>query len=227
MPSELKPVVAAFDLQEEVLGDLAAHTATRGDDRFVAAMTGIGTERAASAAERLLASVDVDHLLVIGIAGGIGPSVAIRDLVVPDVVTGWPDRTPFRPSPLGDLEPAGTIVTSDEYGYEPEVVAGFVDEGVVAVDMETAAIAAVCAAREVPWTAFRAISDRADDDTVDDDVIGLANPDGTPNLKASLRYLARHPGRLPALARLARDATAAAKAAAEAAARACGVSGRV
>jgi len=223
MPSELRPVAQAFGLRRDVLGDLPVHTAAHGEDTFVATMTGIGTERASTAAEVLLESAEVDHVLVVGIAGGIGP-VAVRDLVVPEVVTDWPATRELRATPLPGAEPSGRLVTSDEYGYAPEVVAGFVDQGVLAVDMETAAIAAVCEERDRPWTAFRAISDRADDDTVDDAVITLAKPDGSPDLGASLRYVARRPWRLPALARLAKDATAAAKAAAEAAARACGVS---
>jgi adenosylhomocysteine nucleosidase len=147
--------------------------------------------------------------------------VAVRDLVVPEVVTDWPEGREYHPTPLGARAPSGRLVTSDEYGYDPEVVAGMIDVGVVAVDMETAAVAAVCEAQGTPWTAFRAISDRADDDTVDEAVLGLANADGSPNLGAALRYIARRPWRLPRLAALGRDAAAAARAAAEAAAAAC------
>jgi adenosylhomocysteine nucleosidase len=87
--------------------------------------------------------------------------------------------------------------------------------------METVAVAEVCVAAGVPWSAVRAISDRADDDSVNDDVIGLVKPDGSPDVGKSLRYLVRHPGQIPHLAALGRDATAAARTAARAAARAC------
>jgi adenosylhomocysteine nucleosidase len=91
----------------------------------------------------------------------------------------------------------------------------------VAVDMETVAIAKVCEERGTPWSAVRAISDPADDDSVDTDVIGLVKPDGSPDVGKSIRYLLRHPWRLPKLAALGRDATAAATAAAQTAAKAC------
>jgi adenosylhomocysteine nucleosidase len=221
MPSELRPVVKAFGLRPGRSGDLDGHVGTVGAAEVVATTTGIGLERGAAATRRLLDGTDIDHVVVVGIAGGIGPSVGIADVVVPEVVTGWPDRAGHQPAPLGGLEPRGEIVSSDEYGYPPETIAAFIDSGVVAVDMETVAVAGLCAERGVPWSTVRAISDRADDDTVDEAVLDLAKPDGSPDVGASVRYLLRHPGRLPRLARLARDATAAASAAARTAARAC------
>ncbi len=221
MPSELRPVVKAFGLRRGRHGDLDGHVGRVGEADVVATTTGIGTELATGAARRLLAAGGVDHVVVVGIAGAIGPTRAVPDLVVPAVVTDWPEGREHRPAPLGALVAEGTIVTSDEYGYTPEVIAAFVARGVVAVDMETVAVAEVCEAAGVPWSAVRAISDRADDETVDQDVIGLVKPDGSPDLGRSLRYLARHPGRLPHLAALGRDATAAARAAARTAADAC------
>jgi adenosylhomocysteine nucleosidase len=226
MPSELRPVVRAFGLRPGPVGDLEAHTGTVGDSEVVATTTGIGTARATAAVDRLLAATDVDHVVVVGIAGGIGPTVSIRDVVIPEVVTDWPAGREYRPAPLGDLANAGRLVTSDEYGYSPRVVAGMIDDGVVAVDMETAAVAAACEARGQRWSAVRAISDRADDDTVDEAIIGLAKPDGSPDFGAALRYLARRPWRIRRLAVLGRDATAAARAAAEAAAAACCLTAR-
>ena len=111
-------------------------------------------------------------------------------------------------------------MSSDEYGYPPETLAAFIDSGVVAVDMETVAVAAACEARGVPWSAIRAVSDRADDDTVDTATLTMVNPDGSPKVGAALRHVLRHPGKVPGLARLARDATAAATTAARTAAKA-------
>ncbi len=225
MPMELKAVVKAFGLRQGETGDLEGHIGTVGGSEVVAITSGMGTESATAATERLLGGAEIDHVLVVGIAGGVGPSVAVRDLVVPEVVADWPEGREYHPAPLGPVAPAGRIVTSDDWGYPPEVMAGMIDDGVVGVDMETASVAAVCEAQGRPWTAFRAISDRADDETVAWDLISLANPDGTPNVGASLRYLARHPSRAPKLAAMGRDATAAAKAAADAAAAACRGSG--
>ena len=221
MPSELRPVVKAFGLEKGRSGDLDGHVGTAGGADVVATTTGIGIDLATRAVGRMLDRAEIDHVVVVGIAGGIGPSVAVGDLVIPSVVSDFPDRRGFAPAPLGDLAPSGEIVSSDEYGYPPDTLAAFIDSGVVAVDMETVAVAAVCQARGVPWSAVRAISDRADDDTVDTVTLTMVNPDGSPKVGAALRYVLRHPGKIPGLAKLARNATAAATTAARTAAKAC------
>ena len=91
-----------------------------------------------------------------------------------------------------------------------------VADGFIAVDMETAAVAGVCERRGVPWSAVRSISDLVG--VTPGDVIGLANPDGTPNVGASIRYLLTKPWRIPQLVRLGLDAQGAANGAAAAAA---------
>jgi hypothetical protein len=87
--------------------------------------------------------------------------------------------------------------------------------------METAAIAALAEQRGIPWSVFRVISDRATDGTVTEEVFHLSNQDGTPNGRAVLRFFLRHPGRLPAMARMAKGAKLATEHAADAAIRAC------
>ena len=87
----------------------------------------------------------------------------------------------------------------------------------VAIDMETAAIASVCEQRGTPWSVFRAISDRADDGTTDAAILALADSDGNPNLAAVARFVLTRPQRIPQLVRLARGVQAATRAAASAA----------
>ena len=89
--------------------------------------------------------------------------------------------------------------------------------GVTSLDMETAAVAAACEASDVPWTVVRAISDRASDGSVDEEVFHLSRQDGRPDPRAVLRYVARHPGRIPGLARMGRNARSATERAAAAA----------
>ncbi len=83
--------------------------------------------------------------------------------------------------------------------------------------METAAIAAVCEERGIPWSVFRAVSDRTADGDVDDEVFHLSHQDGTPDGKAVAAYVLRHPGRIPALARMAKGSRLATERAASAA----------
>ena len=83
--------------------------------------------------------------------------------------------------------------------------------------METAAIAASCEARGVTWSVVRSISDRATDDSIDDEVFHLAHQDGRPDPKAVARYATRHPVRIVRLAWMGLGARKATIAAAEAA----------
>jgi hypothetical protein len=83
--------------------------------------------------------------------------------------------------------------------------------------METAAIAWACEQRGVPWTVFRAISDRATDGSVDEEVLRLSRQDGRPDPVAVARYLVRHPARVPGLVRIGQGAKLASERAADAA----------
>ena len=86
-------------------------------------------------------------------------------------------------------------MTSDDFIVDPDRLAQLIAQGVIAVDMETGSVAAVCAQRGVPWSAVRAISDRAEDGDVE--MAKLAKADGTPDGAAIARYFAKHPGPHP------------------------------
>jgi adenosylhomocysteine nucleosidase len=218
MPSELGPLVKAAELERTSFGTLPAHCGVVGDCDVVATKTGIGTKLAAEATERLLDAGRIDHVLVVGIAGGIAGASAVGDVIVPEVVVDGDTGTEYRPEPLVGFESRGRLATSDDFLVDEHDIARFQERGVIAVDMETASVAAVCERRGVPWSVVRAISDMAG--VTPDDVIGLANPDGSPNVGAGLRYMLRRPWRVPGLLRLARDSTRAANLAARAAVRA-------
>jgi hypothetical protein len=126
----------------------------------------------------------------------------------------------FRPFPLGSWPRHGILASSDALIEGPDRAAALAAQGVVAIDMETAAIAAVCDQRGCSWSVFRAVSDRADDGTTDAALLDLVDPDGTPNLAAVARFILFRPHRIPQLVRLGRGARAAARAAANAAATA-------
>jgi adenosylhomocysteine nucleosidase len=219
MPEELRPLLRALALRRELLGGQSLYTGEWSGTRILATTTGIGTTAAARAAERVLSATRVDHLIVIGVAGGIGPSVAIGDLVVPERVVDLASGAEHRPAPLGAVAPRGTLVTRDGLLVDRAELARLAEGGVVAIDMETAAIAAVCERRGCPWSVFRGLSDRADDGSIDAAVFALAGPDGAPDLPALARFLITRPWRVPQLVRLARSLRHAARAASDAALR--------
>jgi adenosylhomocysteine nucleosidase len=223
MPSELRPVVKRLGLRR---AGRDVHEGRVGDVSVVAATTGIGPEAADRATRRMVDEGPVDHVVVVGVAGGIAEGQSIGDVVPVDVVID--DRTglEYRPHPLGGDEDAGAVTaggalhTSADLIADAERLAALRARGVVALDMETAAVAAVCESRGVPWSVFRAISDRAGDGLADEAVFGLARPDGSPDLRAVARFVVRHPARIPHLVRLGRDTAVATRAAAAAAAAA-------
>src|SRR6476469_8382533 len=68
------------------------------------------------------------------------------------------------------------IVVGIAGGIEPGQEIG---DGYIALDMETAAVAAVCEARGAQWTVFRSISDRPSDGLVDSTVWEMTEMDGS------------------------------------------------
>ena len=221
MRTELAPLVRRLDLEADEIDQLEVHRGKIEDVEVIATITGIGTQPATEVTERLIEVVDPHHVLVVGVAGGIAPHTKVGDLVIPAVVFDGVTGTEYRPAPLGDARPQGTIRTGDDFLCDNEELSMLAGRGVVALDMETAAVAAVCERRQVPWTAFRAISDMATDDDASDALLGLAKPDGSANIPGLIRFLLPKPWRIRQLSRLAKGANIATRAAADAAVTAC------
>jgi len=217
MPMELTPLKKKLSLGKSRLGALDAHTGALDGRPVVAIVTGMGTRLATTGVERLLAALEVERVVVVGITGAIHPESEIGELVLPEAVVDGDTGTEFHPQPLGVGRPSGKMWTSDALITDPGEVAGLRADGVVALDMETAAVARVCEGHGIPWSVFRAFSDRTTDGVIDDEVFHLSHQDGTPDAKAVAAYLVKHPGRVPAMARMAKDAKLATERAAEAA----------
>jgi adenosylhomocysteine nucleosidase len=221
MPMELVPLTRDLGLAETEVGGVALHSGTLDDREVVAIVTGMGTELARTGVERLLDAVAVDHVFVVGITGALENDTPIGTLVLPEIVVDSATGREHRHEPLGDAEHHGRMWTTDGLTTDVDVLAELRDQGVVSLDMETAAIAHECEARGIPWSVFRAISDRASDGSVDVEVFAMSNQDGTPNHEAITAYFEKYPERIPLLARMAEDSTLATERAAAAAIRAC------
>jgi adenosylhomocysteine nucleosidase len=217
MKPELRPLVQMLSLQRDAGDGPPTYRKTFGDTSVVATLTLIGMKAAASATERLLNNDDIDHVVVVGIAGGLPSSTKLGDVVVPEAVVDAATGKEYSAAPLGNTVMKGRVRTSDDLNVDAR---DLVADGIDACDMETAAVAAVCDAKGVSWTAFRAISDLVGG-PVDDSVLALANPDGTGNLWAAAKYLLPRPWKIPGVIGLARGANVATKAAATAAIQAC------
>jgi adenosylhomocysteine nucleosidase len=192
------------------------HRGRAGQRVVFAALIGVGPDAARRSTTRLLDILDPTHVVVSGIAGGIGPGTEVGGMVVPDTVVDLGTGREYSAAAVRDFTPSGRIGTVDELILDPSRLEELVSRQIVALDMETAAVAEVCAEADRPWSAFRAISDRPQDGLLSEDVMSMLRPDGSVDVRVALRHLATHPGRIPALARLGRDASAAASRAARA-----------
>jgi adenosylhomocysteine nucleosidase len=218
MVSEVRPLVKRGSLQPGEIAGVRVATGRAGDNDIVATKVGIGTERSARATERLLDTGHFDRVIVVGIAGGVG-SIPIAELVFPETVIDGQSGKEYKPEQFDGVVPRGGLSTSDELHVDDEMLRDFAERGVIALDMETSAVAEVCTQRGVPWAVVRSISDIAGESPTDDSLLELAGPDGKPKIGPSLRYLATNPRRVPKLVGLARDSARAANAAAAAALR--------
>jgi nucleoside phosphorylase len=217
MPMELEPLTRELGLQEAKVDGHAVQTGSFGHRPVVGIVTGMGTGLATAGVERVLDAFDVEHVFVVGIAGAGTSDTAIGTLVMPEVVVHGPSGREHRPTRLGAHEHAGHMWTNDELITDLEVLAELEGRGVVALDMETAAIAHACEARGVPWSVFRAISDRSTDGLIDAEVFSMSNLDGTPNIEAITAYFDKHPEAAERLAQMGADSVLAAETAAAAA----------
>jgi len=217
MTMEIIPLKRRLSLNKTVIGSLEFYAGSLGERPVVAIVTGIGSELAAEGVERLVEAIEIEQVVVVGITGAVDNETPIGTLILPAVVVNGTTGVEYRPRQLGGGNPTGKMWTSDELIKDLDVIARLRANGVIALDMETAIIAEICQRHKIPWSVFRAVSDRASEVSLDDEVIHLINQDGIFNFKLIGAFFVKHPGRLPALARLAKDAKLAAEHAATAA----------
>jgi adenosylhomocysteine nucleosidase len=220
MPMELAPLRRRLSLTKARVGSLEVHRGGLAGRPVVAIVTGMGPVLAADHVVRLLDAIDLEQVVVVGITGTVEEDAAIGSLIRPELVIDGATGAAFRPGPLDPGPRRGTMVTCDHLITDPAVIAEMRADGVVSLDMETAAIAGVCETRGIPWSVFRCVSDRATDGSVDEELFRLSRPDGTADTRAVVAHVVRHPGRIPGLARMGRQAKLATERAADSAIRA-------
>jgi adenosylhomocysteine nucleosidase len=217
MRPELKAVVKAFGLTRTTGDAVFSHRGTAGAWSVAAGIIGMGPATAARATERMLAAGPFDHVMVVGIAGGLDPALPLGALMVPGRVQLHPDGPRYDTHPLAPRIGQGGLMTTDGLFDDDDVWRPILEAGFGAVDMEAAGVAEVCEREGVGWSVYRGISDRPDEHIVDQAVFALSKSDGSADLVAVGKYLARDPRRAKALAHLNRCMETAARVAAEAA----------
>jgi adenosylhomocysteine nucleosidase len=217
MKPELKAIVKSFQLQPTPEDPVFSHAGTAGSWGVSALVTGMGPALAREVTRKTLAAGTFDHVMVIGIAGGLDPDLPVGSLMVPSRVQLYPEGTEFHSHPIPPRVAEGSLMTTDGLFDDDNVWRPILDRGFGAVDMEAAGVAEVCEKADVAWSVYRGISDRPDEHIVDQAVFTLSKPDGSADPVALAKYLARDPRRAKALAHLNRCMQLAASLAADAA----------
>ncbi|MEI9897752.1 MAG: hypothetical protein WDN28_28825 [Chthoniobacter sp.] len=198
-------IVVTFALPQES-GDFRRALRPGRDEHLRVEHFGVGPVAAAERIGRVLAKEKPRLLICAGFAGGLDPHLATGDLVVaenlstPDVLTRARATTQGRPqcafgSILSRATPAESVA---------DKAALFRETGALAVDMESAAVAAACRAAAVPLLVVRTISDPAGAPLPVPfaDWFDLAGQ--RPRVFGLLKYLALHPTRIGPFAHFVR-----------------------
>ena len=167
---ELAPLLARGTVERRLMTEAGRFYRLKlGDRGLIAGFTGDGAIAAATGMRALLAAVEIEHLLLMGVAGGLSPELAPGALLLAREVRDGlrsvvlPDGTLMARAQSGDVT-VGILVSHERIATTPEEKAELyrtVGDGAAAVDLETAAW--VCSAAEsgVPYVAVRSVSDGA------------------------------------------------------------------
>ncbi|MDE7369322.1 MAG: 5'-methylthioadenosine/adenosylhomocysteine nucleosidase [Muribaculaceae bacterium] len=166
------------------INDFTFHKGNVGNHDVVALQSGIGKVNAAVATLTLIENFHPSLVINTGVAGGTGNNTSILDVVVGERIayhdcwcgpgTEWGEaagcpRFFESVAEIGDLPflannpkvKKGLIASGDIFVSRPEDITRIktLFPDVMAVDMESAAIAHVCHIKEVPYFCIRVISD--------------------------------------------------------------------
>jgi adenosylhomocysteine nucleosidase len=184
---ELKPILRRADANHVVRQEhLDFHEGTLGGRPVALLALGIGKECARIAAEMTIRCYRPDLIISAGFGGGLQQNVEDGDIIVGteilelrkdqgDQITWDSTHKPVRPSRIHSDDTNeirvhyGKIITTDEMVLRAANKARIGKAtGALTVDMETSAVAAVCAVRKTDFLAVRCITDNVHEDLPDE-----------------------------------------------------------
>ncbi len=193
MPQELAALLGAMQAEQvQRLAGREFHVGTLAGRPVVLVLCGIGKVAAAATSALLCARFAARSLLFTGVAGGLAPAVRVGDAVIgTNFLQHDLDASPIFPrwevpgrgcsrfaahagmsatlaaavAEVHGMPHRGLVVSGDRFVSSAAESARLQAElpDALAVDMESAAVAQVCADFGVPLAVLRTVSDRADD----------------------------------------------------------------
>ena len=215
MPMEMRPLAKRLDLEKGEVAGVKVRAGSLDGDPVVGHVTGMGPDLAAKGMDRLLAAVRPDRVVVFGITGAVENETPIGTVMMPAIVIDHATGRTHEHHPPGGEATRGALWTTNVM-TPPSELPGLIEQGVIALDMETAAYAQCCEREGVPWSVHRTISDHPKDE-IDDELFSMMNLDGTPNWGNIVRYVVKHPVRSAGMLTMAKNGKLATENAAEAA----------
>jgi adenosylhomocysteine nucleosidase len=161
-------------------------------------IVGIGRANAEKSVRSFLASCSPELVLTCGFAGGLNPDLKIGDVVFEPAAPAATNQELIANLIAAGAKPA-KIFCADRIAITiAEKKKLRTETGADAVEMESAAIHAVCAEREIPCATVRVISDTADE-ALPLDFNMLAKADKSIDFGKLFLAIAKSPGKIGAL----------------------------
>ncbi len=206
---ELEPIIRRLNLKRNGTAwhGLIANTS------IVAALTGIGGDRAVNALAQHIAAHPPAHIINFGFAGGLDPALRIGDVLDVHTVVNARGESIC----VGDHNGTGPrLLTADTVVDTVErKQALWREHGAAAVDMESFALARAATEQGLALTLLRAISDDAAT-ALPAASAQWVTPEGRTDKAAAMKYLARRPWQVRTLMALQKNAQIAGAALADA-----------
>lgn len=209
-------IVAAMVAEARILakGSIAAGEWTHLPEGAMLILSGIGPNRARLATQTLLEN-GATALVSWGFAGGLGPGLSPGSLILPETIIAadqslyyvdpvWHERLSSQLKKYVDFYKGSLAESTAVLAICAEKAILFHRTGAIAVDMESASIAAIAKEAGVPFMVIRAITDPAEM-AIPRCALNSIDEFGRVRLSRLLRRLARRPGELLALVRLGRN----------------------
>ncbi|MEG1483401.1 5'-methylthioadenosine/adenosylhomocysteine nucleosidase [Clostridium sp.] len=192
MEEELAILLEDMEVTEKkIKANMTFHKGRLWDKDVVAVVSGIGKVNAAICTQILISEYNVDHVINVGVAGGIGMDIYPGDVVIAENLVQYDmDTTAFGDKhgqiprldtfdflcnkdlvnvckeACSEIEGfntfSGRIVSGDQFVASIEKIKWLEQEfEAKAVEMEGASIAHVCYLNDIPFVVIRSISDNA------------------------------------------------------------------